>query len=319
MGAGPDPAARTAGDSMFHFGWFVGKGYSVHGWNQPWTGAIAADWMEPDIYMDLAACPRTRLLRLPDHRGWVVHRRRVSGLARMVPAQCLRGTEERSDAAGAAAGLRHQAPGHRRHRHHQFLPALSRGAAGCHARSSDAWPGRAERGDRAQRPVGAEFWPRPALRARPALRDGRRMDGGGQSPVGIVGARRDRGEPGDRRVRRLYQGAPDPFRRPLLQVAWAAEHRAGAATTAGDLPGGRLAGRPGVCRQACRPDHRQGAHRRGGEELSAGHLAADGTARARAGRLQGDVQHLRRHRRHAGRRRARSGRGRPRRWPTRWT
>ncbi len=39
---------------MFHFGWFVGKGYSVHGWNQPWTGAIAADWMEPDIYMDLA-------------------------------------------------------------------------------------------------------------------------------------------------------------------------------------------------------------------------------------------------------------------------
>ncbi len=39
---------------MFHFGWFVGKGYSVHGWNQPWTGAIASDWMEPDIYMDLA-------------------------------------------------------------------------------------------------------------------------------------------------------------------------------------------------------------------------------------------------------------------------
>ena len=39
---------------MFHFGWFVGKGYSAHGWNQPWTGAIASDWMEPDIYMDLA-------------------------------------------------------------------------------------------------------------------------------------------------------------------------------------------------------------------------------------------------------------------------
>jgi FMN-dependent oxidoreductase (nitrilotriacetate monooxygenase family) len=39
---------------MFHFGWFVGKGYSVHGWNQPWTGTIGTDWMEPDIYMDLA-------------------------------------------------------------------------------------------------------------------------------------------------------------------------------------------------------------------------------------------------------------------------
>jgi FMN-dependent oxidoreductase (nitrilotriacetate monooxygenase family) len=39
---------------MFHFSWFVGKGYSVHGWNQPWTGNIGTDWMEPDLYMDLA-------------------------------------------------------------------------------------------------------------------------------------------------------------------------------------------------------------------------------------------------------------------------
>jgi FMN-dependent oxidoreductase (nitrilotriacetate monooxygenase family) len=39
---------------MFHFGWFVGKGYSPHGWNQPWTGTIGSDWMQPDIYMDLA-------------------------------------------------------------------------------------------------------------------------------------------------------------------------------------------------------------------------------------------------------------------------
>ena len=39
---------------MFHFGWFVGKGYSPHGWNQPWTGNIGTDWMEPDLYMDLA-------------------------------------------------------------------------------------------------------------------------------------------------------------------------------------------------------------------------------------------------------------------------
>jgi alkanesulfonate monooxygenase SsuD/methylene tetrahydromethanopterin reductase-like flavin-dependent oxidoreductase (luciferase family) len=30
---------------MFHFGWFVGKGYSPHGWNQPWTGKIGSDWM----------------------------------------------------------------------------------------------------------------------------------------------------------------------------------------------------------------------------------------------------------------------------------
>ena len=39
---------------MFHLGWFVGKGYSVHSWNQPWSGTIGTDWMEPDIYIDLA-------------------------------------------------------------------------------------------------------------------------------------------------------------------------------------------------------------------------------------------------------------------------
>jgi FMN-dependent oxidoreductase (nitrilotriacetate monooxygenase family) len=44
----------STGESMFHLGWFIGKGYSPHSWNQPWTGTIASDWMEPDIYMDLA-------------------------------------------------------------------------------------------------------------------------------------------------------------------------------------------------------------------------------------------------------------------------
>ncbi len=39
---------------MFHLGWFVGKGYSVHAWNQAWSGTIGADWMEPDLYIDLA-------------------------------------------------------------------------------------------------------------------------------------------------------------------------------------------------------------------------------------------------------------------------
>ena len=39
---------------MFHLGWFVGRGYSPHQWSQPWSGAIGTDFMEPDIYMDLA-------------------------------------------------------------------------------------------------------------------------------------------------------------------------------------------------------------------------------------------------------------------------
>jgi alkanesulfonate monooxygenase SsuD/methylene tetrahydromethanopterin reductase-like flavin-dependent oxidoreductase (luciferase family) len=39
---------------MFHLGWFVGKGYSVHGWNQPYSGTIGTDWIKPDLYIDLA-------------------------------------------------------------------------------------------------------------------------------------------------------------------------------------------------------------------------------------------------------------------------
>jgi FMN-dependent oxidoreductase (nitrilotriacetate monooxygenase family) len=39
---------------VFHLGWFVGKGYSVHGWNQPWSGSLDHDWPRPDLYVDLA-------------------------------------------------------------------------------------------------------------------------------------------------------------------------------------------------------------------------------------------------------------------------
>ncbi len=38
---------------MFHMGWFIGRGYSVHAWNQPWSGTIGTDYMRPDIYIDL--------------------------------------------------------------------------------------------------------------------------------------------------------------------------------------------------------------------------------------------------------------------------
>lgn len=39
---------------MFHLGWFVGRGYSVHGWRQDWWGDEALDWTSPDIYVMLA-------------------------------------------------------------------------------------------------------------------------------------------------------------------------------------------------------------------------------------------------------------------------
>lgn len=38
---------------MFHMAWFVAQGYGVHGWRRPWSGAIASEWMKPDIYVDL--------------------------------------------------------------------------------------------------------------------------------------------------------------------------------------------------------------------------------------------------------------------------
>ena len=39
---------------MIHLGWFVGRGYSVHGWRQNWWGDDFRDWTSPDIYLDLA-------------------------------------------------------------------------------------------------------------------------------------------------------------------------------------------------------------------------------------------------------------------------
>ena len=39
---------------MLHLGWFVGRGYSVHAWNQPWSGAIGADWASGALLIDLA-------------------------------------------------------------------------------------------------------------------------------------------------------------------------------------------------------------------------------------------------------------------------
>lgn len=39
---------------MFHLGWFVAKGYAVHGWQQDWWGQDFKDWTNPGLYIDLA-------------------------------------------------------------------------------------------------------------------------------------------------------------------------------------------------------------------------------------------------------------------------
>ncbi|MCM3922271.1 NtaA/DmoA family FMN-dependent monooxygenase [Frankia sp. AiPs1] len=39
---------------MFHMGWFVGHGFSVQSWKGTWSGAGAREWMQPDLYVDMA-------------------------------------------------------------------------------------------------------------------------------------------------------------------------------------------------------------------------------------------------------------------------
>ncbi len=39
---------------MFHMGWFMGKGFGVQGWGSKWAGDIADEWMNPEIYIEMA-------------------------------------------------------------------------------------------------------------------------------------------------------------------------------------------------------------------------------------------------------------------------
>ena len=39
---------------MMHLAWFIGKGFSVHGWPQPIWGEASMSWADPDIYLTLA-------------------------------------------------------------------------------------------------------------------------------------------------------------------------------------------------------------------------------------------------------------------------
>jgi hypothetical protein len=40
--------------TMMHLGWFVGRGFSVHGWKQEWWGDDFRAWTSSDIDLDLA-------------------------------------------------------------------------------------------------------------------------------------------------------------------------------------------------------------------------------------------------------------------------
>jgi FMN-dependent oxidoreductase (nitrilotriacetate monooxygenase family) len=38
---------------MFHLGWFL-QGSSVQAWGESWTGSIARDWMQPELFIEMA-------------------------------------------------------------------------------------------------------------------------------------------------------------------------------------------------------------------------------------------------------------------------
>jgi long-chain alkane monooxygenase len=40
--------------ARFHLGWFLSNSFGVHGWNQPWGGNLARDWIKPDLHIGLA-------------------------------------------------------------------------------------------------------------------------------------------------------------------------------------------------------------------------------------------------------------------------
>ena len=161
----------------------------------PGAGRIGSDWMEPDLYLDLArAMDRACFDYLVIEDGSFIadafqgspewYLRHAYSVPKSDPVPLVPLLGQATNRLGIVA-----------HDHHRVLPALPGSAAGRHPRPPDPWPGRVQPGDGAQRPLGAEFRPRPALRARSALRDGRRMDGGGQPAVEIVGAGRHRRRP----------------------------------------------------------------------------------------------------------------------------
>jgi FMN-dependent oxidoreductase (nitrilotriacetate monooxygenase family) len=39
---------------MFHLGWFVGNGFSLQAWKDPWAGSGKLDWLTPRPYIDMA-------------------------------------------------------------------------------------------------------------------------------------------------------------------------------------------------------------------------------------------------------------------------
>ena len=247
---------------MFHMGWFVGRGYSVHAWNQPWSGTIGADYMRPDLYIDLVramerACFDYVMIEdgsfVPDAYGgtpeWYLHNAYTVPKHDPMPLVPLltQGSSHLGIVATMTTGFY---PPYLAARLGATLDHLTQGRVGLNLVTAH--------NDRTAQNFGLAAPPR----ARPALRDRRRMDPGRRSALAVVGARRRGRRSGKRHVRRFPQGPSHRLRRQILQLARPPQHAARPAAPAGDLPGRHVARGPRVRLEICRYHRRRVPRRR---------------------------------------------------------
>ena len=191
-----------------------------------------------------------RLLRLPAARGFAVRSRQLRQLDGLLSGARAAGAEERPAAADPADGAGDEPARPRADDLDQLLSALSARPADRHARPDVEGQGGLQLRDIDGRAGGAEFRPRRASRARPALRDGRRVRRGRHQALGVVGRRCDRDGSRARHVRRSRQGPRDQLQGPLLLLARAAQHRPPAAGPPRADPGRHLAAGPDLRRRS---------------------------------------------------------------------
>ena len=145
-------------------------------------------------------------------------------------------------------GHGHAAPGPRLDLLDHLLRAVPRRARLRHARPDGRRPRRLERRHLAQLVGGAELRRGRAPRARPALRQGRRVHGGRARPLGQLGGRRHRRRQGDGPLRPSGEGAFAEPQRPVVPLQGAVHGAAFAAGPPGHHPGRPVRPRPGFRR-----------------------------------------------------------------------
>ena len=295
---------------MFHMGWFVGRGYSVHAWNQPWSGTIGADYMQPDLYIDLVramerACFDYVMIEdgsfVPDaYKGtpeWYLHNAYTVPKHDPMPLVPLltQGSSHLGIVATMTTGFY---PPYLAARLGATLDHLTRGRVGLNLVTAH--------NDRTAQNFGLARHHEHDLRYEIADEWIQVVDRLWQSwePDAVV-ADPESGMYAD--FRKVH---PIDFVGKYFKLARSAQHAARPAAPAGDLPGRHVPGGPRVRREIRRHHRRRVPRRRCGEALSRRRPAAHGAPRPQSRPLQGDV--LGRHRagREPGRGRGQEGAGR---------